>query len=91
MLRLRDQAILVWGLPHSHTYFCVCWDVGVSIEIHTMALECYVLKVTHATWGKKVFLEVEENSIIVDTGNVYDIFYPKGWKAIYLFLSLHCI
>lgn len=59
-------------------YFCVCCDVRGSIEIHMIAFECFVLKVTHATWGKEVFLEVEENSIIVDTGNVYNIFYLRG-------------
>ena len=54
-----------------------------------MALECFGLKMTHAiyamlgklstgphliSWDKKVFLEVQENWIIVDGGNVYDIF-----------------
>lgn len=59
------------------------------METHTKALEWFGPKVTHAvdaklgklppgphftSWDEKVFLEVEEKWIIVDAGNVNDIF-----------------
>lgn len=47
MLELSDQAALVLGQPHNSMLFCACCDVEGSTEIHTMALECFVLKVTH--------------------------------------------
>ena len=34
----------------------------------------------HTSWGREVFLEVEETWIIVDTGNVYNIFYLEAGK-----------
>lgn len=73
--------------------FCACYDMEGSTETHTMTFEYSGPKVTHAvyamleklstrphltSWGRQVFPKVEENWLIVDTGNDYKIFYHRG-------------
>lgn len=40
--------------------------------------------------GREVILEIEENWITGDIGDIYNIFYPRGWKARHSFLHLSC-
>lgn len=40
--------------------------------------------------SREVILEIEENWITGDIGDIYNIFYPRGWKAKCSFLNLSC-
>ena len=76
-----------------------------SIEMHMIAPECFGLKMTppvvyamgKTTYmttlnftGREVILEIEEIWITGDTGDIYNVFYPRGWKAKCSFLNLSC-
>ena len=40
--------------------------------------------------ASEVILEIKENWITGDTGDIYNVFYPRGWKAKCSFLNLSC-
>ena len=70
-----------------------------------IASECFGLKMTPPVvyamekttymttlnfMGREVILEIEENWITGDIGDISNIFYPRGCKAKHSFLNLSC-